>query len=361
MSIAQASTKIKFNKRLGTFTVTIVSPSGDLFQNYQDNVNGKAVGVGPDFTKTKPRLNLYVTSSRKAEGISTPDAVVYYFNGTKIDFSAGTTSSNFDGAFEKIAPDSESGELYYGLRIVKNLVELSNFTSAVIRMEAVMSSGKQTDTIGASFTIPITKGNSESGFRATIASPSDTSAFIITEKGGTAVLRADFYLNGTEYTDTVSGKLSYQWYKMSGGAWVAIIGATSRTYTVKEEDVHSYGMYRVAITYNSVAYYDQQGVTDASDPWTINLHPNPADETIDEDDSTRQSVTYTPKVASSDGTETDLYKNFYFTVTDATGVILNNNSSDADYCKKALTTFTVTMKYMQAQYNDVSLDVETVD
>lgn len=41
MSIAQASTKIKFNKRLGTFTVTIVSPSGDLFRTTKTTLTAR--------------------------------------------------------------------------------------------------------------------------------------------------------------------------------------------------------------------------------------------------------------------------------------------------------------------------------
>lgn len=52
MSSASKTVHIKFLSKLGTYTPLIQSPSGDLYQEYQQI--GDQVVTYPDFSKTKP-------------------------------------------------------------------------------------------------------------------------------------------------------------------------------------------------------------------------------------------------------------------------------------------------------------------
>lgn len=54
MSSASKSVNIKFIQKMGTFTPSIQSPDGDLYQEYQKN--GEVVTVYPDFSKSQPKL-----------------------------------------------------------------------------------------------------------------------------------------------------------------------------------------------------------------------------------------------------------------------------------------------------------------
>ena len=53
MSSASKSVNIKFLSKLGTYTPLIQSPSGDLYQEYQQV--GDQTVVYPDFSKIKTR------------------------------------------------------------------------------------------------------------------------------------------------------------------------------------------------------------------------------------------------------------------------------------------------------------------
>ena len=88
--------------------------------------------------------------------------------------------------------------------------------------------------------------------------------------------------------------------------------------------IATYGDYRVLVSDSNgnLIGSDTRSVMDATDPYIINLHPNPADETIDEDESGNPKVTYTPKVAIRGGSEVDGFL-FCFSVKDAGGAPLN--------------------------------------
>lgn len=82
MSSASKTVHIKFLSKLGTYTPLIQSPSGDLYQEYQQV--GDQVVTYPDFSKTKPELYFICTSSRAVEGAVTPVSMRYYFNDSEI-------------------------------------------------------------------------------------------------------------------------------------------------------------------------------------------------------------------------------------------------------------------------------------
>ena len=124
MSVASTSRTIKFISKAGTYTAVIMSPSGDLYQDYEGTTND-VTAVYPNFATLKPILYFVCTSSRVAEGVADPDAMEYYFNGEKIAFSGGVSTGIFAGYFKTIAPSSD--QLYYGLQILKDIAALAGY------------------------------------------------------------------------------------------------------------------------------------------------------------------------------------------------------------------------------------------
>lgn len=347
MSSASTTRTIKFISKAGTYAAVIMCPDGDIYQEWE-GTTAQVTGVYPNFEATKPILYFVCTSSRVAEGVATPDAINYYFNGTKIEFSGDTSTGTFAGVFKKIAPSGDN--LYYGLQIVKNIAELAGLAPAVIKMVATISYGTQTDQIEASYNIPIQQATGN-GIRVTIVSP-DSKNFVINDKGGSCQLKAMAYQKGTALT---SG-LSYVWEKMSGSGWVAI-SATTQTITVQDADINAYGEYRVTVMRGSDELgKDIQGVMDASDPLQIDPHPSPEDETITEDESGNGEVTYTPVVVKRGTSTKALDTTFYFVVKDAVGNYLNPGSMGT-----AKTSETVTRAQCVQAGSDVSISITSKD
>ena len=99
MSKASVSRTIKFIAKAGTYTAVIMCPDGDIYQEWEGTQAEHS--VSPDFSKTTPILYFVCMSSRVTEGITTPDGMTYYFNGTKIEFSGDTSSGTYAGYFKK--------------------------------------------------------------------------------------------------------------------------------------------------------------------------------------------------------------------------------------------------------------------
>ena len=349
MSSASTTRTIKFVSKAGTYAAVIMCPNGDIYQEWE-GTTAQITGVYPNFEVAKPILYFVCTSSRVAEGVATPDAINYYFNGTKIEFSGDTSTGTFAGVFKKIAPSGDN--LYYGLQIVKNIAELAGLAPAVVKMVATVSYGTQTDQIEASYSIPIQQSTGN-GIRVTIVSP-DGKNFVISNKGGSCQLKAMAYQKGTELT----ANLSYVWEQMQGSSgWVALTGKTTQTITVQDTDINAYGEYRVTINRGTEELgKDIQGVMDASDPLQIDPHPSPEDETIMEDESGNDEVTYTPVVVKRGTSTKALDTTFYFVVKDAVGNYLNPGSIGVD---KA--TETVTREQCVQAGGDVSITITSKD
>lgn len=317
MSTASTSRTIKFISKAGTYTALIMSPSGDLYQDYEGTTSD-VTAIYPNFATIRPILYFVCTSSRVAEGIADPDAIEYYFNGVKINFSGGVSTGTFAGYFQAVSPSGD--QLYYGLQILKNIADIAGYAPAVIKMVATISYGTQSDTIQASYTIPIQQATGSS-YRVTITA-GDNKNFVITTKDGSCILRAMAYQSG----NALSQNLTYMWEKMGPTGWTAITGATSQTLAVAAADINTYGEFRVHV-YRSGAEIgtDIQGVMDTSDPYDIDPHPTPEDEAITEDTTGNGEVTYTPVVVKR-GTSTKAMDTlFYFVLKDAAGVYLNSD------------------------------------
>lgn len=349
MSSASISRTIKFLSKAGTYTALIMSPTGDLYQEWQ-GTQDEVTKIYPNFEATKPLLYFVCTSSRVAEGVATPDAINFYFNDTKIEFSGDTSSGIFAGYFKKITPSGDN--LYYGLQILKNIVELSGFAPAVIKMVATISYGTQSDEIQASYNIPIQQSTGTS-YRVTIAA-GDNKNFVLREKGESCILKALASQGG----ETITKGLSYQWLKPGLLDWEQIQGKTGQTLTVSTEDINTYGEFMVRVYRdNAEIGSDIQGVMDASDPFDIDPHPNPEDETISEDESGNGQVTYTPVVVKRGTNVKALDTTFYFVVKDAAGVYLNSENDRTT----AVASYSVTREHCQQAGGDVSVNITAKD
>lgn len=344
MSTASASRTIKFISKAGTYFATIMSPSGDLYQEYGGTEN-EPTNIKPSFSANKPILYFVCTSSRVNEGIATPTGIRFFFNDIEIQFSGDTSTGVYAGYFKKISPSGDN--VYYGLQIVKDIVVLSGFAPATVKMVATIAYANQTDSIQATYTIPIQPSTGTS-YRVTIAA-GDTKNFVIAEKGGSCILKALAYQAGT----LITKELTYVWEKMSSSGWTTLSGKTAQTLTVRESDIQTYGEYRVTVSRAGENIgSDVQGVMDVSDPYDIDPHPVPEDETITEDASGNGSVTYTPVVVKR-GTSTKVMDTlFFFVVRDASGVILNPGGDSTT----AKASYAVTRTHcVNAGGSDVSL------
>lgn len=346
MSVASTSRTIKFISKAGTYTAAIMSPSGDLYQDYEGTTND-VTAIYPNFETLKPILYFVCTSSRVAEGVANPDGMEYYFNGTKITFSGGVSTGTFAGYFKTVAPSGD--QLYYGLQIVKNIAALAGYAPAVIKMVATVSYGTQSDTIQASYTIPIQQATGSS-YRVTIAA-GDTKNFVITTKGGSCILKAMAYQSG----NALSRDLTYVWEKMGATGWETITGATAQTLTVNGNDINTYGEYRVHVSRAGAEIgSDIQSVMDTSDPYDIDPHPSPEDEAITEDTTGNGEVTYTPVVVTRGTSTKALDTQFYFVLKDAAGVYLNSDRTTPKSSQ------TVTRAHCVQAGGDVSVTITSV-
>lgn len=349
MSSASTTRTIKFLSKAGTYTALIMSPTGDLYQEWE-GAQDEVTNIYPNFEVVKPLLYFVCTSSRVAEGVATPDAINFYFNDTKIEFSGDTSSGIFAGYFKKITPSGDN--LYYGLRILKNIVELSGFAPAVVKMVATISYGTQSDEIQASYNIPIQQSTGTS-YRVTIAA-GDNKNFVLREKGESCILKALASQGG----ETITKGLSYQWFKPGLLDWEQIQGKTGQTLTVSTEDINTFGEFMVRVYRdNAEIGSDIQGVMDASDPFDIDPHPSPEDETISEDESGNGQVTYTPVVVKRGTNVKALDTTFYFVVKDAAGVYLNGE----DDRTTAVASYSVTREHCQQAGGDVSVNITAKD
>ena len=215
MSTASTSRTIKFISKAGTYTAVIMSPNGDLYQDYEGTTND-VTAIYPNFETLKPILYFVCTSSRVAEGVASPDAMEYYFNGTKLTFSGGVSTGTYAGYFKIVEPSGD--QLYNGLQIVKNIAAIAGYAPAVIKMVATISYGTQSDQIQASYTIPIQQATGSS-YRVTIVA-GDTKNFVINDKAGSCVLKAMAYQSGNALTKD----LTYVCENMGRNGWVELTG-----------------------------------------------------------------------------------------------------------------------------------------
>ena len=373
MSVAIAQAVIKYRVKSGTYTTYVNSPSGDLVQ-YYTGTKSSIKKIYVDFHNSPRSIFLVSISSRQTEGVATfSDNIKVNVNGIDLSFNQDgvntTTFGTNTGQF-KLVKSNNSLSYYDGIQIQKNLLVDSQFAPITITLSAPVQYGTQTDILKASYTIPVME-YSGNGNIVTIKA-GDNNNFVITSKDTTSdasrvIMEA--YVYDIESGAVIEDGLTYQWQKAvaTNEGWENISDATAKTFKVKESDIATYGDYRVLVYENgSLIGSDTRSVMDATDPYVIELNPNPADETIDEDESGNSKVTYTPKVVDRRNGKVASGFLFCFSVKDAGGAPLNKwqngngDELDAEMATTPQKSYEVTRaQCMQAQGN-VNLTVFAV-
>ena len=373
MSVAIAQAVIKYRVKSGTYTTYVNSPSGDLVQ-YYTGTKSSIKKIYVDFHNSPRSIFLVSISSRQTEGVATfSDNIKVNVNGIDMSFNQDgvntTTFGTNTGQF-KLVKSNNSLSYYDGIQIQKNLLVDSQFAPITITLSAPVQYGTQTDILKASYTIPVME-YSGNGNIVTIKA-GDNNNFVITSKKTTSAaskVKMEACVYDVETGAEITENLTYQWQKAvpTNEGWENINDETAKTFTVTESMIATYGDYRVLVSDSNgnLIGSDTRSVMDATDPYIINLHPNPADETIDEDESGNPKVTYTPKVAVRGGAEVDGFL-FCFSVKDAGGAPLNKwqngngDELDAEMATTPQKSYEVTRaQCMQAQGN-VNLTVFAV-
>lgn len=373
MSEAIAQTVIKYRVKSGTYTTYVNSPSGDLVQ-YYTGTKSNITKIYVDFATSPRSLFLVSISSRQAEGVAVfSDHVKVNVNGIDMAFNqdgVNTTAFGSNTGQFKLIKSSSSLSYYDGIEIRKNLLEDSQFAPITITLSAPVQYGAQTDVLKASYTIPVME-YSGNGNIVTIKA-ADNNNFVITSKdtkSAASKVKMEACVYDVETGKEITTGLTYQWQKAvpTNEGWENINDETAKTFTVTESMIATYGDYRVLVYDGNRVLIgsDTRSVMDATDPYIINLHPNPADETIDEDESGNPKVTYTPRVAVRGGKEVDGFL-FCFSVKDAGGAPLNKwqngngDELDAEMATTAQKSYEVTRAQCAQAQGNVNLTVFAV-
>ncbi|TCO86219.1 hypothetical protein EV202_1439 [Bacteroides heparinolyticus] len=322
MSTASVVGQINFDQKSGVYMPAIMCDKGDLYQEYQGEVTAPA-NITPDFTAMKPVLSYMLTSSRVAEGIVVPNTMIWKFNGVQLAFGSGGLSTNTFGGETghfKFIPYQVGTANYYGLQIMKNLVKASAGASCTIEGHATVTVGNVSDTIGFTYSIPITKGVGNQR-HVTIAS-GDNKFFALRQKGDSCILAAVARMGA----DEILSGLTYKWYQMAGGAWGLLNGQTAKNLTVTDGMVNTTGLFKVEVYQGTTLLgLDTQAVLDLSDPYDIITNPTPEDETIRQQGDT---VVYRPILVKRGETTKAKDMTFYFVFMDSAGIILNPSTAN---------------------------------
>ena len=373
MSEAIAQTVIKYRVKSGTYTTYVNSPSGDLVQ-YYTGTKSNISKVYVDFATSPRSIFLVSISSRQAEGVAVfSDHVKVNVNGIDMAFNqdgVNTTAFGSNTGQFKLIKSSSSLSYYDGIEIRKNLLEDSQFAPITITLSAPVQYGAQTDVLKASYTIPVME-YSGNGNIVTIKA-ADNNNFVITSKdtkSAASKVKMEACVYDVETGKEITTGLTYQWQKAvpTNEGWENINNETAKTFTVTESMIATYGDYRVLVYDGNRVLIgsDTRSVMDATDPYIINLHPNPADETIDEDESGNPKVTYTPRVAVRGGKEIDGFL-FCFSVKDAGGAPLNKwqngngDELDAEMATTPQKSYEVTRAQCAQAQGNVNLTVFAV-
>ena len=373
MSVAIAQAVIKYRVKSGTYTTYVNSPSGDLVQ-YYTGTKSSIKKIYVDFHNSPRSIFLVSISSRQTEGVATfSDNIKVNVNGIDMSFNQDgvntTTFGTNTGQF-KLVKSNNSLSYYDGIQIQKNLLVDSQFAPITITLSAPVQYGTQTDILKASYTIPVME-YSGNGNIVTIKA-GDNNNFVITSKDTTSdasrvIMEA--YVYDIESGAVIEDGLTYQWQKAvaTNEGWENISDATAKTFKVKESDIATYGDYRVLVYENgSLIGSDTRSVMDATDPYVIELNPNPADETIDEDESGNSKVTYTPKVVDRRNGKVASGFLFCFSVKDAGGAPLNKwqngngDELDAEMATTPQKSYEVTRAQCAQAQGNVNLTVFAV-
>lgn len=383
MSKAYLQRTVKFINKVGTFTAYLQSSQGDLWQTY--SMNGTAYqNIIPNFATNQPVLYFVCISSRTSGTSNINGTPEWYFGNTKLN-TGNTIDATINGFtasqyFDLVSPSN--GQPYYGLRIKKNIVELTSGSSISIRAVGTLliSATGTTDEIQAQTAISITPA-STNGIRINVLDITNVGggvtgrSFTFTAEEQTITMKVQTY-EGVMLLDETAAQISgnhltYQWQKITNGAWANISGATAQQLQISENDVTTYQQYRCAVyRSNELLGYGTANVMDATDPFVINPNPTPLDETIEDAGDT---VAYSPQIVSRDSGQNQASltnQGFYFSYQNSQGVDVTPSALAGKACSGtgsqdhfitggASSNYPVT--YAMCQSNgEIAVNIETV-
>lgn len=368
MSKAFAQRTVKFINKVGTFTAYLQCSQGELWQTYQKD-GDTFTNIVPNFATIQPVIDFVVISSR-VSGITGLNGVpTWYFGTTQIN--NGSTVIWKTDYFELVPIGS--GRTYYGLKIKKNLVDLTGGASITIKAvgDLLISATATTDTISAQAVVSITPASSN-GVKVVVRDITQAvvqgtrAAFTFESEEQQMVLKADTYKGSI----IVTSGLTYQWQRVTNGSWQNLVnnsssggnvisGVTTSQLTIGENQVMTYTQLRCEVKEGSeVIGYGVANVMDATDPYIITPNPTPLDETIED---TADTVYYTPQIVSRDSgtTATDLTaQGFKFTYTTGAGVDVTPSNLKG---KTVSTSQAYPVNYTMCSNNgDISVIIESV-
>lgn len=338
MSMASKTGTILFVKNSGTYTATLQSDKGDLYQ-YYDGTEDNPTGIVPDFAANHPTIAAIFTNSLSSTGTVRPNSVVWNFNGTPLAFDEnGVSTTQFNGEsghFKRIDPAVNTNERFR-LQIVKNLVKAAGGASSTIQAVATVATGTSSITLNAMLPISISK-KTGSSIRVTIQA-GDDKYFTIQDNTDSCILKAIASSNGVEITTG----LTYQWRKLEGGKWVDINGATNQALTVDASMINTNGQFQVEVYQGGQSIgTDVQAVNDLSD--ALDVIPNPSANEIVEGSNT--DVTFSPVLVKRGSSAKVKDMTWFFSFFDSAGVLLNPATSTT-------AAATGTLTYAMAQQAD---------
>ena len=362
MAKIQVSRQVKFISKAGTYTAILQSNRGQLWQSYQGDVTAPN-NITPNYESLtdRPTLNFVVVSSRTSGNTGLSSMPKWYFGNTLLNQSSvpgsqsggltitaaivvGSTAYNLADYFDLITPDVNNGQLYYGLRIKKNVVVIAQGSAVTVKAVGVIAGANFSDEVQASHTINIYP---QTGSAAQIDILDITTVEGVANVGRNFTFDADnqiitmkveSYIGSSRVDNGASqitaNQITYLWQRIENGVWTNVqsngSNVTTQTINVSEQDVHTYAKYRCAVYKNNVLLgYGKANIMDSTDPYIIEPNPSPKDETIEDSGDT---VVYTPKIVSrGTGAEvsgfSNMKYNFVFTASD--GVVVGS-ATNAD-------------------------------
>lgn len=352
MSKVQVSRQVKFVSKAGTYTAMLQCNRGQLWQSYQGTVASPS-NITPDYASLseKPVLRFVVISSRSANAAVVSSTPAWYFGNAQINSAnINQIDTAYQPYFELVSP--VGGNNYYGLRIKGNLVTLAQGSAIGIKAVGTIAGANFSDQVQAETTINIYP-QTESSAQIDIIDISPTNVTGVTGKNFTfdsedenIRMRVDTYIGAVAIA---ANTLTYQWQKISNGAWVNVSGiGTYKTgqeqiLEINEKDVHTYAKYRCLVKRgNEILGYGKANIMDSTDPYII--EPNPtkynssgtnlgADESIENEG---EYVRYTPMIVSrsNPGVAATGFANakfnFLFSASDGNAVAQTLNSATGD-------------------------------
>lgn len=268
-----------------TLNAIIQCQLGDLYQSYLGDPSAPT-NIYPDFEAsgaTKPMLVFLLYSAEKGSGNGLEGVAnnnMHWFIGSEeIKFdSQGVSTNNWNGEIghftkttQKIyQDDNEHYTTVPALQVNKNLVQINNCVSFLIRGEADVSVVNSAAHITAQYQVSISYGT-ENTKKVTIVA-ADTKYFTITDKGGHCQLKA-----WVDNKDAAGLGYTFKWYISEGGNW-KVLSEASDILTVEESQVNTSALIKLEVYKNDDLYgMDVQTVTDKTDPYYISPNPCSAD------------------------------------------------------------------------------------